>query len=178
MKFTKANLKGLGCLTLFFLPFVIVGLYTAFLSFKSIYNCQSSQSWTKKTAILKDLKFKSSTDNDGMNSSEIVVKYVYTFDNVVYEGNRIGFGYGMNNIDSHSELFDKLRTAKKIIVYINPNDPKESVMTQGWNNSIVGLLIFAIMWNLFISLFLTPIFFNNKVLPENVIFNVTNPSND
>jgi Protein of unknown function (DUF3592) len=160
-KKTKNNILGIGCLTLFFGPFVVVGLFTLYLSVHGIYKSQVSKKWTKTIASVDTIDFESSSSK-GTTSLETAIKYHYSVDNKTFKGNTIGFGYGMNNIDFHSEIFEKLKYAKKIYVYVNPSDAAESVITTGLNNSLVGISIFTLMWNFFIGIFIGPIFIKNQ----------------
>lgn len=165
---------GPGCLGLFFMPFVLVGagtfLYSAYYFIKS----QQAKFWEEKVATIQFVDME-----HGEDSSTIVAKYSYTVADKTYQGEKIGFGYSMNNIDNHGEIYDILSKAKKVMVYVNPNDPNESVLTTGINDSLIGMFFFSILWNAMLSVFFVPYFFGSKeIVGENLIFNIINPSTD
>ena len=172
---TKETFSGWGCLILFIGPFVVVGLFTLYLSARCIYKSQVSKSWTKTIGSVENIKYETSSDDD---SQKILIRYSYNWGNKTYSGENIGFGYSMNNIDSHSAIFEKLRYSKKINIFVNPRNIEESVITTGLNDSLIGISIFTIMWNSFIGILIIPMFFQNKLKLENEIFKVNNPSDD
>ncbi len=172
---TKETFSDLGCLFLFFAPFAAVGLFTMYLSVHGIYKSQVSKYWNKTIGSVEKIKYETSSDGD---SQKILISYSYKWENKTYRGENIGFGYGMNNIDAHSAIFEKLRYSKKINIYVNPRNIEESVVTTGLNDSLIGISIFALMWNSFIGILIIPMFFQNKPKLENEIFKVTNPSDD
>ncbi|MBF6658725.1 hypothetical protein C3B49_10550 [Flavobacterium columnare] len=61
-------------------------------------------------------------------------------------------------MEDHETLFNKLKIAKKIRIYINPYNYSDSILVRGLNDSIIKMLIFSIMWNSLLSLFLIPLF--------------------
>lgn len=133
----------------FIAPFVLIGLGTLIFSSYSIFKTEQAKSWFPVPANVEKIDI-DSRSNKGTMSYEVIIKYSYTIEGKKYLGNRIAFGYGMNNIDDHDGLFSRLERSKKIIVYVNPNDRQECVIVPGMNDSITGLLIFSILWNSFI----------------------------
>ncbi len=152
------KMKGYGCIGLFFLPFVLVGIGTLVYSLNNIYNSQKTGDWTKVTATVEHVKIDRESDGDGGSTEVVYIKYKYAINNKEYLGNRIAFGYGGNNTEEHFLLFSKLENAKKIAAFVDPDNNADAIIIRGINNSIVGLLIFSIMWNSFISFFLIPLF--------------------
>ncbi|WP_421498131.1 DUF3592 domain-containing protein [Flavobacterium columnare] len=90
--------------------------------------------------------------------SEVKIRYVYIVKNKKYKNNKIAFGYRSNGVEDHETLFNKLKIAKKIRIYINPYNYSDSILVRGLNDSIIKMLIFSIMWNSLLSLFLIPLF--------------------
>ena len=159
---TGDKIKSYGCIGLFFLPFVLVGIGTLFYSLFNIYNSQKTQDWTRVIADVQNVKLDYHDDNDGGGTYVVNINYKYIINNKKYSGNRIAFGYGGNDTDDHSSLFSRLENAKRIVVFVDPNDGSEAGMIKGLNNSIIGLLIFSIMWNSLLSIFIIPLFIKKE----------------
>ncbi|WP_324023675.1 DUF3592 domain-containing protein [Maribacter sp. BPC-D8] len=166
----KKNNEGRGCLIIFLSPFVIIGLVTLCLSIFNLYNSKKTNSWAKTNAEVQSLEF-DHENYDGASSYRVKITYEYIIDNVKYQNNKIAYGYGMNGVDDHHNLYLKLKDAKKIVAYINPNNNSDSILIKGLNGSILGLLLFSIMWNAGVSIFLVPILMksNSKLLFKKLI---------
>lgn len=158
IKELKEKKTSWGCVILFFMPFVLVGLWTFFSSIINIYNSEKTQNWPKVIANVKNVKLDYHNDDDGGESYEVKIKYEYLINNKKYQSEKVGFGYGMNGTEDHESLFYKLENSKKVIAYVNPNNNSDSILIKGINNSIIGMLIFSIMWNSLLSIFLIPLF--------------------
>lgn len=152
------KIKGYGCIGLFFLPFVLVGIWTLFYSLINIYNSQRTEYWTKVPATIEHVELEYDSDSDGGGTYEVHIGYKYIINDKQYFGNKIAYGYGGNNTEDHSALFNKLENSKKIAVFVNPKDNSNVIIIKGINNSIIGLLIFSIMWNSLLSIFIIPLF--------------------
>lgn len=149
---------GWGCGLVFILPFLLIGLGCLSFSLYYIFKTEQAKGWIQIPANVQKIDIDSHS-NKGTVSYEVIAKYFYTIEGKKYSGDRIAFGYGMNNIDDHDGLFSRLQSSKRIIIYVNPNDKQESVIVPGMNDSIVGLLIFSILWNSFIvALGIVPLF--------------------
>lgn len=159
------KIKGYGCIGLFFLPFVLVGIWTLFYSLINIYNSQRTENWTKVPAIVEHVELAYNSDNDGGGTYEVHIDYKYKINDKEYFGNKIAYGYGGNDTEGHSALFNKLENSKKIAVFVNPKDNSSVIIIRGINNSIIGVLIFSIMWNSLLSIFIIPLFLrdNSKI---------------
>ena len=169
----KSNIQGIGCLILFFAPFVIVGLGTFMVSSYGLIKDFQTYSWVQTEAQLERNRFEVDYRDgpDDVDTYKNHLTYTYSIDGQMYQGDRVGFGYSKNNIDRHSEVYNKLKYARKIKVWVNPNNLKESSMTQGTNESTVALFLFSLMWNSLISIFLLPLSIPIKEEEENSIDN-------
>jgi hypothetical protein len=154
----KEKVSQWGCFALFFTPFILVGLWTLFYSIYNIYKSEKSEYWNQIPATILKVEMVTVGDNDGGSSDKVEVSYLYFIGKKKYMGNKIGFGYGANSTENQEVLFFKLEKSKIILIYVNPDDETESVVCPGINNSIFGLLIFSIMWNSLISIFILPLF--------------------
>ncbi|MFH6999577.1 DUF3592 domain-containing protein [Flavobacterium sp. FlaQc-57] len=152
------KIKGYGCIGLFFLPFILVGIWTLFYSLINIYNSQKTEGWNKVPATVEHVQLEYNSDSDGGGTYEVHIGYKYVINNKRYFGNKIAFGYGGNDTEGHSSLFNKLENSKKITVFVDPKDNSNAIIIRGINNSIIGVLIFSIMWNSLLSIFFIPLF--------------------
>ncbi|MTH15439.1 DUF3592 domain-containing protein [Flavobacterium sp. LC2016-01] len=153
------KMKGYGCIGVFFLPFILVGIWTLGYSLNNIYNSQKTGDWTKVPATVAHIKLDYDNDSDGGDGTyEVKIGYKYKIGNKEFLGHKIAIGYSGGNGKEHVALFSKLENAKKIAVFVNPDDSSEAIIIKGINNSIVGVLVFSIMWNSFISFCLIPLF--------------------
>jgi hypothetical protein len=153
------RMEGYGCLGLFFLPFVLVGIWILGYSLNNIYNSQKTGDWIKVPATVAHIKLDYDNDTDGGDGIyEVKIGYKYKIGNKEYLGDKIAFGYTASNGKEHVALFSKLENAKKISVFVNPEENSDAIIIKGINNSIIGVLIFSIIWNSSISFFLIPLF--------------------
>lgn len=147
----KTKVKKWGCVSLFFAPFVFVGLFTLFSGLKSVYDVIRSEKWIETEARIIDLEIEY---NSRGNSKKVLISYEYEFEKQKYKGNQLLFGYSMNSFESHGQLYNILSEANKIKLFINPETPKESVIIREFNKGILFLLVFSIMWNSIVFFFL------------------------
>ena len=159
------NIKaGKGCLVLFLLPFICIGALGFCYSTIKAYQGHKCKDWERIIANVEKVDFvikKSSGRNSG-TSYLVNVKYNYLIKNKKYSSNRVSFGYGANNTDNHHQIFDVLEDAKKIMVYVNPEDFKEAVVVPGINNSILMIFVVSIMWNIAVLFFCAAFLGNGK----------------
>jgi hypothetical protein len=82
---------------------------------------------------------------------EVKVEYHYEAEGREYTGTRLAFGYTGSNIkNTHDEIYQKLRKAKKIEVRYDPADPAIATLSHGVHQSVQFLMIFGGTWLLFV----------------------------
>lgn len=138
---------------------------------------QVSKFWTKTTATVESVEMhvsKRGSSRKSKTTYEVYVKYAYIIGNKKYRGSNVGFGYDQNNTEDHSAIFNSLKYAKKISIYVNPFDLEESVITTGLNNSVIGVFIFSVMWNSMIGMMILQLVYKDGPKQENEIFNKAN----
>jgi hypothetical protein len=154
----KATKKEIGCLILFFLPFLVVGLGTLSLAVYQFGKVYQARSWTPVNAIVRPAEFVSSSDSEG-TSYTVKMQYEYVWESKAMTGNSVSFNVGMTNVEDYSTLYQKLNSARVVEAYVNGNNPGESVVIRGVTNAMIGMVIFSLMWNSLLMVFLVPIFF-------------------
>lgn len=164
----KKHKVGIGCLTLFFLPILLVGLGSFFVATYQFYKVYEAKKWkpTNATILFSDLSV--SRGVKGGLLSEVKIKYEYFIGTKSFIGNSVSFGMQKNSSDGYGLLYDKLNNSKVVQVYVNENDPEESVLIRDVTNSMIVLVIFSFMWNSLLMVFVLPIFFK-KLTPSKIL---------
>jgi hypothetical protein len=154
----KASKTTIGCVILFLTPFVLVGLGTLGFATYQFGKVLQARDWKPVSATVRSLEWISNSDSESTTYT-IKIEYDYSFETKSFTGNTVSFNSGMNNIEHYRPLYDKLDRSKVIQIYVNENDPAESVVIRGVTNAIIGLLMFSFMWNSIIMIFVLPMIF-------------------
>ena len=159
----KKIIKEWGIVTLIYAPFVYLILYFFSNSFLNIYKTEIARNWIPVAAEIKLVSFNlerlySNIHDEYVSNINVVTKYSYKINNKIISGNKIAFGYDEESFDDDvdMEIFNKLENCKLVMIYVNPNNENEYVISPGLNNSIFRNLIYTLMWCTFISLFIIP----------------------
>jgi hypothetical protein len=151
----KQKRKAIGCMILFFIPFVLIGLGTLGLVAYQFGKVLQAKSWKPANATVRSVDWVSSSGSESTTYA-IEIQYEYFFGTKSFTGDAVSFNAGMNNIEHYGPLYDKLNHSKVIQVYVNESDPTESVVVRGVTNAMTGMAIFALMWNALLLTFLLP----------------------
>lgn len=118
-------------LTAFFGVFFIIGLFAYKKGLKGKRNFKSCETWEKVVATIVSKEFKQETDTDSNIMYHVDILFRYTYQSIVYENNKICFGYSPSNIYSfHFPIYDKVKNASEIEVWINPSNAGESIIVK------------------------------------------------
>lgn len=153
-----------------FSPFILMGLGLFLFPCYLIIRSLQAKSWTPTKASIDLVNL---TNDTGNSELEKAFQYTYFVETKKYVGSNISFGLNQSDVENNYQLFNTLKEAKKIIVYVNPNNPHESVVLRGFAYTYPGLLIGSFMWNSLVAIFVIPVFFE-KVKDENPLFIVEN----
>jgi hypothetical protein len=151
----KKSIKSMGCLVLFITPFVLIGIGTFGLALYQFGKVAQARNWTPVHAKVLSVEMVSSSDSES-TSYKVEMKYKYSVSSQTFMGSSVSFNSGMNNIEHYGELYNVLNQSQVIQIYVNENDPAESVVIRGITNAMIGMLIFSIMWNSLLLTFLLP----------------------
>lgn len=155
------NKLAAGCLIMFITPFIVIGIGTFSWSVYRFLESLYTNSWQATPALVTECSIK--TEDTGESYLEkVLISYTYTFTGKKYTSSRIAIGYSTNNIEDHRAIYDKLKSAKTVMVYVNPDDPRKAVIVKGTNQSTIFLFLFSIMWNSFLAAFAIPFFLWRK----------------
>ena len=141
------NREGVGCVILFILPFLLIGIGTLYISLNTLYLQIKTMNWIAVDALIESVDFITTYDDDDSITYETKCTYTYSYKNKNYINNIISIGYGSNNTENHKELYKTLEYTNRLTAYINPEEPNNSTLAKGINSSMISLLIFSILWN-------------------------------
>ena len=134
----------------FHLGSLILGAGAMFLIWKvgdTYHKINQMKNWEPHKAKVLNVRLdKKDRDDDDPDTYRVTISYEYQIEGKKYEGDRIGFGYFHSNMDRHFQVAEKLKYAKQIRAWVNPNQPNESSITQGWNETAVFFLFFAMVF--------------------------------
>ncbi len=132
-----------GCLAVFALPFLAVGLgvggYAAFTAVRAF----RARDWPRVPATLLDARLVTTPGSDTA-TRRVTARYTYTYLGRSHSGDRVGFHGGADNLGSyHERLFRRLDAARRagepVPCYVDPADPSRAVLDPGLR---VELLLF------------------------------------
>ena len=164
----RKHKTAIGCVSLFFLPFIVGGVGSLLLVMYQFYKVQEAKTWKPVNATVLSADLITSDTRDGGSVSETKVQYEYIIEGKNYTGNSITFGIERNSFEEYHVIYDKLKNAKMIQVYVNENDLNESVMIRDVTNAMIVLLVFSCMLNSLLLFFISPMLFK-RVNPRRVL---------
>lgn len=150
-------------MSIFFIIFIsifyIVGFAVLGSGISSLNQARTAKDWPTTIGSIQNVQFITDNDSDG-TTYEVKAKYVYRIQGVSYEGDNISFGYsGSSGHAVHQQIYDKLKSAKKIEVRFNPDKPSQSTLSYGATRSHFIMLAFGTTWLLFVIGFTVLFFF-------------------
>ena len=144
----------------FYLGSLLLSAGALFLIWKVVdtsHKINQMKNWDSLEATVLNVRLDKHQDpfEEDPDTYRVIISYQYKSNGQTYQGDRIGFGYFHSNMDRHFQIVEKLKYAKRIRVWVNPDEPSESAITQGWNETAVFFLFFTIMFSsiIFFSIF-------------------------
>ncbi len=142
-KADKPSILAVGC----FLPFLLVAIAAIIYTTNSFYKSQISKNWKPTEAtILKTGMKTSQNTRSGHPSLRATALYTYKFDGTIYQNDQVTFDAGMDNYEQSSSIHRTLYHAKKILIYVNPNNPHEAIVIKGLTNSLLLTILFLFLY--------------------------------
>lgn len=143
---------GFWFMVLFALPFAGVGIGFLTVSvIPTLYEWQTMQRWVATPATLDAADLKVSRGSDS-TTYRAIAKYHYQFNQQTYHGDRVGIHSGSDNIGSWQQdkahaLESALSKQRDITVYVNPNNPAQSIIYPELRTGMVGFkFVFALVF--------------------------------
>lgn len=121
-------------LRIFSLPFIAVGIWMVYTIGATLSDAARMQSWDSVPAIITSGGYETNSGDDS-TTYKAYAQYRYTYNGRDYTGDRVGLIDMSDNIGSfHQDMGDKLskaaRSKKPMDIFVNPNDPSESIVTR------------------------------------------------
>jgi Protein of unknown function (DUF3592) len=143
---------------LFLLIFCSVGLYLLWTGIDSLNQSMATKKWVPTPGILKDVQLVNKRGNKTATHT-VNVAYEYQVKDVTYYGNSLSYGYGgSNDREGHSKIYEKLKSAKKVIVRFNPANHGQSTLSYGSDIGSFFMIGFGAFILVFVTLFAVVIF--------------------
>lgn len=136
--------KRCGCLFLFGLPFVGVGIGIGSMVYGSIVTAIAMRSWEEIPSIILSTGLETSTDEDG-TTFRVAATYSYVYQGRAYTGKRVSIDENYDNVGSyHRRMYARLlRTrvsAENATCYVDPKHPESSVLDRHLRWELVATL--------------------------------------
>ncbi|MEW4455147.1 DUF3592 domain-containing protein [Bremerella sp. JC817] len=133
-----------------FFALVLIGV--AILSYGMIDVVQgySAEKWPTAKGDIVDARLRSFASGKGGTRFEAKVKYTYQVNGANYEGERIGFGYGVTDSQElPQKIVNKLKSGKQVEVRYNPKRPEDSALIPGVFSGVRFNILAGILWIVF-----------------------------
>lgn len=128
----------------FMIGFIILGQ-----GIYAFYQGRQSFSWPSVEGQLLECNLLSGQGEDS-NVWTVKVKYSYEVEGEKFLGERLAFGYGgSGSQDVHQEIYEKLKSATKVLVRYMPGNPDSAVLAAGAGRSNSTGIVFAVIWLVF-----------------------------
>ncbi len=143
-------MKGRIFLSLFALPFAAVGAWMTWSVGTTLYDAWQMSDWATTEAYLSTGGYE--THSGDSYTYEAYAEYTYTWDGQTYRGNRVGISSGADNIgdyqqDTGRELQRAASSKQPMTVYVNPNNPAESILDPDVRWGLLGFkMIFVVVF--------------------------------
>jgi hypothetical protein len=124
----------------------------------SLNQSRATKKWVPTPGVLQDVQLVSKRGNKTATHS-VTVAYRYQVKDVAYYGNSLSYGYsGSNDREGHSKIYEKLKSAKKVIVRFNPANHGQSTLSYGSDLGGFLMIGFGTFLLVFVTLFAIIIF--------------------
>lgn len=148
---STAGRLGSGCLMLFALPFALIGIAAAYLTFSLLFHFFEASSWVEVPAVIEQIELVSSSAKQGA-SVRIDGRFTYEFEGKSYAAATIDLARSSDNLGSFQrDLFKSLnqskKTGAKVTAFVNPANPEQAVLNRELRLTLIsGYLVFAILF--------------------------------
>ena len=142
--------------TIIFVPFFLLILFIVGISISPIVDQIQSNDWVKTDATVDFAEEREETSCDAEGNCSTTywthVEYIYEFDENTYSGNRYTFLSVMNS--GHA---DEYPTGMIFSIFVDPDEPNESLMIKGWSGVLIEVLLVLSIFVLLAILFIESI---------------------
>ncbi|MCB1056542.1 MAG: DUF3592 domain-containing protein [Acidobacteria bacterium] len=138
----RDDLKGMGCLILFGLPFAAVGTFMGWLIASTLWRSYEMRSWVEVPAKILEADLESHTGDDSTTYS-VAARYRYVYQGQSYESDRISLHAGADNVGHYHQrlagvLESHRRSGEPYRCYVDPADPARAILDRDPRWGLVG----------------------------------------
>lgn len=135
-------MKGRIVGSLFALPFFGVGVWMLWSVSNTFYESWDMQQWAQVEARLITAGYETHTGDDS-DTYKAYARYSYSYGGGLYTGDRVTIAGGGDNIgdyqtDMGSALSAKLARGQPVTVWVNPDQPSQSIIDPGIRWGLIG----------------------------------------
>ncbi len=129
-------------MTLFALPFFSVGVWMLWAVSSAFYQSWQMQDWVQVEATVSRGGYETYSGDDS-DSYEAYADYSYSYGGQRYSGYRVSLGGGGDNIgeyqrDTGRHLQNAASSGATIVIYVKPDDPRESIIDRELRWGLLG----------------------------------------
>ena len=142
---------GIGCLTLFALPFAAVGAgMTAAVAY-DLWCWRDARGWVRTPAQISAVDLDRNDGDDG-DTFEATAHYHYDFNGRRYESDRVALHTGSDNLGSYqSDRADELKRIQQAgghtVCFVDPDDPARAMLFRDLRPGLLAFkLVFAVVF--------------------------------
>jgi hypothetical protein len=126
--------------------FGFVGLAVYYNGLKSFYDQYQVRDWKpSETTQIVALGIDSSYHKKHVYY-QLKITYQYDYEEAHYESSSLAVGFKSSNKATIQRLFDKIKSAQVLRVWVNPEDPNEAVLSNQFLEWPVHSLAFGTLW--------------------------------
>ncbi len=134
---------GIGCMALFFLSFVAIGLALFWMmGLRSWLQLYDARSWEQVPCTVLESHVDEIADSDGGSTYKPVVFFAYRHGGQDYRSNRYNFqDFYSSGYEAKAEVVARYPPGKRTVCYVNPDKPFEAVLIRDFSAGyLVGLV--------------------------------------
>jgi len=147
----QKKLGGSGCLLLFGLPFLAVGIGASWILISQLLQLHQMQSWPEIPAYISESSLKTHRSSKSTTYT-VKAEYTYIYQDRRYQSQRVSIDIGSDNVDSFaqeaaSELAQYRGQERPFRCYVNPDDPTQAVLYREPRPGMLAFIaVFAVMF--------------------------------
>ncbi|MCA9263987.1 MAG: DUF3592 domain-containing protein [Planctomycetales bacterium] len=143
--------RAVGCLTVFALPFLLVGIGAAGFALWSVVDWIGVQRWREVSATVLEVHLDEHQDDDQV-TFRARARYRYEYGGAQFTGSRVSLDRSADNLGDYqervaTELMQAQQQGRSVRCFINPAAPGESILYRDLRVGKLGfLLLFAVVF--------------------------------
>lgn len=135
--------------------FLFAGSIILIIGSSKLWDAHKSSTWESTPGIITSSKIEDELTSDSTVVFHARINYAYEVNGKKYDGTRISFGdFSSSSSERPFEITQRYSLGKKVDVYFNPENPKDSLLLPGIQPQTYFTTYFALVFLLFGALIL------------------------